>query len=88
MQRFRLWTEAPIYIDFKAPPYAADEVFEWKRRLKECEKWYAQRDWDSPEIWREVKLAADRQHRVANALGIQPAAVGPPAQAVFGIDRE
>ena len=66
LQRFRLWTEAPIYIDFKAPPYAAEEVFEWKRRMKECEKWYAQRDWDSPEIWREVKLAGIT-HVVATA---------------------
>ena len=66
LQRFRLWTEAPIYIDFKAPPYAADEVFEWKRRIKDCEKWYAQRDWDSPEIWREVKLAGIT-HVVATA---------------------
>jgi hypothetical protein len=56
LQRFRLWTEAPIYIDFKTPPYAADEVFEWKRRLKECEKWYAVRDWDREGLWREVKL--------------------------------
>jgi hypothetical protein len=66
LQRFRLWTGAPIYVDFKAPPYATEEVFEWKRRMKECEKWYAQRDWDSPEIWREVKLAGIT-HVVATA---------------------
>jgi hypothetical protein len=57
LQRFRLWTEAPIYIDFKAPPYAPDEVLEWHRRMSNAERWYANRDWDGTGTWREVKEA-------------------------------
>lgn len=46
LQRFRLVAEAPIYIDFKAPPYEAAEVMEWHRRMRNVERWYADRDWD------------------------------------------
>lgn len=57
LQRFRLWAEAPIYIDFKAPPYAPDEVIEWHCRMSNAERWYSNRDWDSTGIWQEVKDA-------------------------------
>jgi uncharacterized protein DUF6798 len=33
LQRFRLYTGAPIYVDFKSVPYKDGEVLEWKRRL-------------------------------------------------------
>jgi len=55
LQRFRLWTEAPIYIDFKAPPYAPDEVLEWHQRMSNAERWYVNRDWDSTGVWKEVR---------------------------------
>jgi len=38
MQRFRLATGAPIYVDFKAIPYKDIEVLEWRKRLDEAEK--------------------------------------------------
>lgn len=34
MQRFRLFTGAPILVDFKAIPYQDEEVLEWWRRLQ------------------------------------------------------
>jgi hypothetical protein len=34
LQRFRLMTGVPIYVDFKSVPYREDEVVEWKRRLE------------------------------------------------------
>ena len=66
LQRFRLYTGAPIYIDFKSVPYGEDEVPEWRDRVHRCERWYDQRDWDSPEIWREV-VEAGVTHVVTSA---------------------
>jgi hypothetical protein len=34
LQRFRLHTGAPIYVDFKAIPYKDTEVIEWGKRLE------------------------------------------------------
>jgi hypothetical protein len=44
LQRFRLQTGTPIYVDFKAVPYKDTEVLEWHRRMKQCETWYDS-DW-------------------------------------------
>jgi hypothetical protein len=38
-QRFRIATGVPIYVDFKSIPYKDVEVFEWHRRILECERW-------------------------------------------------
>jgi hypothetical protein len=57
LQRFRLLTGAPIYIDFKAPPYAADEVIEWHARMANAERWTKERDWDATGILDEVRSA-------------------------------
>ena len=40
LQRFRLFTGVPIYVDFKSIPYKDTEVLEWFRRLKQCSEWY------------------------------------------------
>ncbi|MBO0698896.1 MAG: hypothetical protein J2P46_10915, partial [Zavarzinella sp.] len=57
LQRFRLATGAPIYVDFKAVPYAESDVLEWDRRMHQCEEWYKHRDWDATGVWKEVKAA-------------------------------
>ena len=49
LQRFRLHAAAPIYVDFKAVPYADKEVLEWLRRMKRCEAWY-DGGWDRDEL--------------------------------------
>jgi Domain of unknown function (DUF6798) len=65
LQRFRLSTGAPIYVDFKAVPYAEDDVLEWHRRMQDCERWYDRREWGD-DIIREVR-AAGITHVVATA---------------------
>lgn len=66
LQRFRLATGAPIYIDYKAMPYAPADVLEWLRRVDACERWYKERDWDSTGVMDEV-IAAGATHVVAAA---------------------
>jgi hypothetical protein len=66
LQRFRLSTGAPIYVDFKAVPYAPAEVLEWQKRVANCERWYAERDWDATGVIDEV-AAAGITHIVATA---------------------
>lgn len=54
LQRFRLHTGTPIYVDFKSVPYLEDEVLEWQRRMRQCETWYAA-DWTAPERLQELR---------------------------------
>ncbi|MCE9563120.1 MAG: hypothetical protein K8U57_13840 [Planctomycetes bacterium] len=54
LQRFRLHTGTPIYVDFKSMPYLENEVLEWQRRMWQCEKWYAA-DWTAPERLQELR---------------------------------
>lgn len=67
LQQFRLFTGAPIYIDFKSIPYKDVEVLEWYRRVLWNHQIYEQRDWNKHEITTELALrnithvvAADR----------------------------
>lgn len=47
LQRFRLVTGVPIYVDFKSVPYADAEVLEWYRRVRAAEAWYETTAWDA-----------------------------------------
>ena len=47
LERFRLATGAAVYVDSKAIPYRDVEVLEWRRRVANCERWYAADDWDA-----------------------------------------
>jgi hypothetical protein len=68
LQRFRLFTGAPIYIDFKSVPYKDAEVLEWYRRVLKAHDWYARNDWNIREVRDELRkegikhivLTADR----------------------------
>jgi hypothetical protein len=40
LQRFRLYTGAPIYVDFKAIPYKDADVIEWHRRIEAAQAIY------------------------------------------------
>ncbi|MFN4260827.1 MAG: DUF6798 domain-containing protein [Gemmataceae bacterium] len=40
LQRFRLYTGAPLYVDFKSIPYQDVEVLEWENRLRWAERMY------------------------------------------------
>lgn len=48
LQRFRLTTAAPIYVDFKAIPYRDVDVLEWRRRIQQTADWYKKADWGNP----------------------------------------
>lgn len=50
LQRFRLMTGVPIYVDFKSVPYAPEEVLEWERRMRQVQRWQAQNDWVSAKM--------------------------------------
>jgi hypothetical protein len=48
--RFRLHTGTAIHVDFKSVPYADAEVLEWYRRMQQVQDWYANPNWDTPEM--------------------------------------
>jgi hypothetical protein len=56
LQRFRLHTGVPIYVDFKSVPYFDAEVLEWRRRMRQCEDWY---DGDWTALGRAQELRAE-----------------------------
>jgi len=66
LQRFRLATGVPIYVDYKAVPYAPPEVLEWLRRVDNSARWYQERDWDRSGVIDEV-ITAGVTHIVAAA---------------------
>jgi hypothetical protein len=55
LQRFRLFTGAPIYVDFKSIPYKDIEVLEWYERLRWNHKLYEQKNWNREEIKAELR---------------------------------
>ena len=55
--RFRLYTNAALYIDFKSIPYRSDEVLEWHRRLGQCETWYADNQWAERNVIAKLRQA-------------------------------
>lgn len=46
LQQFRLYTGAPIYVDFKSIPYQDVEVIEWHRRMLWAKEMYGQSEWN------------------------------------------
>lgn len=54
LQRFRLMTGVPIYVDFKSVPYAPEEVLEWYRRMKQAESWYETANWKDANLNEEL----------------------------------
>ncbi|HLW68902.1 MAG TPA: DUF6798 domain-containing protein [Gemmataceae bacterium] len=63
LQRFRLSTGAPIFIDFKSIPYQDREVWEWYTRLQIIHKLYEESRWDS----RETRETLAR-HRITHVV--------------------
>ena len=66
LQRFRVSTGVPIFVDFKAVPYGPAEVLEWHRRVANCERWYKEPDWDTSGVINEV-IAAGITHVITAA---------------------
>ncbi len=71
LQQFRLFTGAPIYIDFKSIPYKDVDVLQWDQRVMWNHRLYERRDWNDEQIKDELKrrgithvvAAADRDVR-------------------------
>jgi hypothetical protein len=71
LQQFRLFTGAPIYIDFKSIPYKDVEVLQWYQRLSWNHQLYEKQDWNNERIKSELRcrgithvvIAADREVR-------------------------
>ena len=57
LQRFRLFTGTPVFVDFKSIPYKDTEVLEWYRRMQQCQEWYAVKDWSRRAAAKELQRA-------------------------------
>ena len=56
MQRFRLYAQAPLFIDFKSIPYKDEDVLEWHRRLLLAQNWQKRLlESKSPELLKELR---------------------------------
>ena len=68
MQRFRLYAQAPLYIDFKAIPYKDADVLDWHRRLLLAQNWQKRLlDNKSPKLLLEELRAQKINHIVTNS---------------------
>jgi hypothetical protein len=56
LQRFRLYTGTPIFVDFKSIPYKDREVLDWWDRLHQVQWLYRQLDWSALEVRHALKL--------------------------------
>lgn len=54
LQRFRISTGAPIFVDFKSIPYKDVEVLEWYRRVDWAQKMYAAPAWHGNQAHEEL----------------------------------
>jgi hypothetical protein len=56
MQRFRLYAQAPLFIDFKSIPYKDEDVLEWHKRLLLAQNWQKRLLVSkSPELLKELR---------------------------------
>jgi hypothetical protein len=63
LQRFRLFTGAPIFVDFKSIPYKDAEVIEWWHRVRVARAFYERSDWSNE----AVRLALTR-YQITHAV--------------------
>jgi hypothetical protein len=54
LQRFRLVTGAPIYVDFKSIPYKDVDVLSWYQRMQLCQAWYDGKCWNNPALCKQL----------------------------------
>jgi hypothetical protein len=78
LQRFRLATGTPLYVDFKSIPYKDDEVLEWYRRVLWCTDLYARQTPLGLDL-RAALTSNGVTHVVAPATNaVRFAGLGPP----------
>jgi hypothetical protein len=56
LQRFRLHTGAPIFVDFKSIPYKDVDVLKWLERMRQTEQWYKRQDWNDLQLRAELQV--------------------------------
>jgi hypothetical protein len=78
LQRFRLATGAPLYVDFKAIPYKDDEVLEWYRRILWCAQVYGRRHDDGQEFRAELAGKGITHVVTPTATAVSFASLGAP----------
>jgi len=67
MQRFRLFAQAPLFIDFKSIPYKDEDVLEWHKRLILAQDWQKRLlDKNSSVLFKELR-EKKISHIVTNA---------------------
>jgi hypothetical protein len=67
MQRFRLYAQAPLFVDFKSIPYKDEDVLEWHKRLLLAQNWQKRlSENNTPELLDELR-AKKINHIVTNA---------------------
>ena len=67
MQRFRLYAQAPLFIDFKSIPYKDEDVLKWHKRLLLAQNWQKRlSENNTPELLDELR-AKKISHIVTNA---------------------
>ena len=80
MARFRLFTGAALYVDFKAIPYKDTEVMEWHRRVSRCEVWFASPDWDARDVVPKLRAEGITHVVAPTSLGLKSARLEPQFQ--------
>jgi hypothetical protein len=76
LQRFRLGTGVPIYVDFKSIPYKDVEVLEWERRLGQNQRWQERiRDGGLREVLPELRAEGVTHLVVPAGLELDDSAV-------------
>jgi hypothetical protein len=53
LQRFRIVTGTPIYVDFKSIPYRDTDVMEWHERLRWAKNVYTEQQWNEQKTLKE-----------------------------------
>ncbi len=66
LQRFRLGTGVPIYVDYKSHPYKDREVLEWADRVARCKRVY--RGWDEGRLPDRADAAALAANGITHAI--------------------
>ncbi len=77
MARFRLYTLAPLYVDFKAIPYRTEDVLEWFRRVELAERWFKQSEWTEAGVLNAIRAEGITHVIVPNTLSLSIAGREP-----------
>jgi hypothetical protein len=87
LQRFRLQTGAPIFVDFKAIPYKDTEVIEWYDRIQTGKRFYETPAAEFPKALRDLRSRYRITHIVTRSGWPATETKVPGLELVFGDAR-